>query len=180
MTEPVTKLPKTNLPIAKPITRLDGRFSDDGVEPTPWDEGRHVLAQAQLSWLTTVGPGGRPHVTPLLSVWLAEAVYFCTGPTERKAKNLVKNRNCIITTGNNSLNEGLDVVIEGKAVPVTDTTKLHQVADAYESKYGSDWHFDVTDSGFVSEGGEALVFEVAPNRGFGFGKGKFSQTSWRF
>ena len=174
-------MPKTELPVAKlPVTKLDGRFSDDGVEPTPWDEGRHVLAEAQLYWLTTVRPDGRPHVTPLLSVWLNEAIYFCTGPTERKAKNLVKNKSCIITTGNNSLNEGLDVVIEGKAVAVMDATKLQQVADAYESKYGSDWHFDVTAGGFVSEGGKALVFEVAPNKGFGFGKGKFSQTSWRF
>jgi nitroimidazol reductase NimA-like FMN-containing flavoprotein (pyridoxamine 5'-phosphate oxidase superfamily) len=178
---PGTKLPKNKLPVTKlPVTKLDGRFSDDGVEPTPWDQGRHVLAEAQLYWLTTVRPDGRPHVTPLLSVWLNEAIYFCTGPTERKAKNLVKNKSCIITTGNNSLNEGLDVVIEGKAVAVMDATKLQQVADAYESKYGSGWHFDVTAGGFVSKGGKALAFEVAPNKGFGFGKGKFSQTSWRF
>lgn len=93
---------------------------------------------------------------------------------------MVENRNCIITTGNNSLTAGLDVVIEGEAVAVTDHTMLQQLADAYESKYGSDWHFDVTDGGFVSEGGRALVFEVAPKKGLGFGKGKFSQTSWRF
>lgn len=170
MSEPPTKLP---------VTKLDGRFSDQGVVPTPWDQGRQVLAKAQLDWLTTVRPDGRPHVTPLLSVWLG-VIYFCTGPTERKAKNLVKNRNCIITTGNNSLTEGLDVMLEGQAVAVTDANQLQQVADAYESKYGSDWHFDVTDGGFVSEGGKALVFEVAPKKGFGFAKGKFSQTSWRF
>src|SRR5688572_26362549 len=125
-----------------PVTKLDGRFSDDRAQPTPWGQGRRVLTEAQLYWLTTVRPDGRPHVTPLLSVWLGDALYFCTGPTERKAKNLVENRNCIITTGNNSLTEGLDVVIEGEAVAVTDNTKLQQVADAYESKYGSDWHFD--------------------------------------
>jgi len=29
----------------------------------------------------------RPHVTPIASVWLDEALYFSTGQTERKAKN---------------------------------------------------------------------------------------------
>jgi hypothetical protein len=122
-----------------------------------------------------VRPDSRPHVAPLLCVWLGGALHFCIGPTERKAQNLVENRNCMITTGNNSLTEGLDFVIQGEA-----DTMLQQVADAYESKYGSDWHFDVTDGRFVPEGGRALVLGVAPKKGLGFGKGKFSLTSWRF
>ena len=44
-----------------------------------------------MYWLSTVRPDGRPHVTPLMSVWLEGALYFCTGPDERKAKNLVRN-----------------------------------------------------------------------------------------
>ena len=36
---------------------------------------------------------------------------------------------------------------------------------AYESEYGSDWHFDVREGAFHSQGGEALVLEVAPSTG---------------
>jgi hypothetical protein len=58
-------------------------------------------------------------------------MYFCTGPTGRKAKNLALSPLCVLTTGCNAL-------------------------------------------------GEALVYEVIPSTAFGFGKGEFSQTRWRF
>ena len=135
---------------------------------------------AELYWLTTVRPDGRPHVTPLISVWVDEGIYFCTGPTERKAENLSHNQNCIIMTGSNSMTEGLDVVIEGEAVATTDNAMLQRIAHAFESKYGSEWHFDLTDGGLLGDGGKALVFRVVPTKGFGFKKGEFGQTRWLF
>jgi nitroimidazol reductase NimA-like FMN-containing flavoprotein (pyridoxamine 5'-phosphate oxidase superfamily) len=164
----------------EPETELDRRFSSPNATPTDWAEGRERTEEAELFWLSTVRPDGRPHVTPLISVWLNGAACFCTGPSERKAKNLAQNPNCILTTGCNLLEEGLDVVIEGEAKRVTDDAKLTRIADAYESKYGSDWHFDVRDGAFHHEGGEALVFEIAPATAFGFRKGEYSQTRWRF
>jgi multidrug transporter EmrE-like cation transporter len=53
--------------------------------------GRKRLEGAEVNWISTVRPDGRPHVTPLLSVWLDGALYVCTGPDECKAKNLVRN-----------------------------------------------------------------------------------------
>lgn len=159
---------------------MDARFSSDKATPTGWAEARDRLENAEVYWLSTVRPDGRPHVTRVLSVWLHEALYFCTGRSERKAENLAHNRHCILTTGCNALNEGLDLVVEGDAVKVGDDAKLLRVADAYESKYGSDWHLDVRDGAFFGGGGEALVYEVAPSRVFGFGKGEYSQTRWRF
>ncbi len=164
----------------EPVTELDARYSSEDATPTGWAQARERLEQAQLSWLSTVRPDGRPHVTPLLSVWLEGALYFCTGPTERKAQNLVRNPHCVLTTGCNALDEGLDLVVEGDAVRISDDAKLRRIADAYESKYGSDWHFDVHDGAFHHGPGEALVYEVAPSKAFGFGKGKYSQTRWRF
>lgn len=165
---------------SQPQTELDRRFSSPGAAPTEWADGRSRIEGAELFWLSTVRPDGRPHVTPLISVWLDGAAYFCTGPAERKAENLAQNPNCVLTTGCNLLNEGLDVVIEGEAERVSEDAKLARIADAYESKYGSSWHFDVRDGAFHGEGGEALVFEIAPTTIFGFGKGKYSQTRWRF
>jgi len=165
----------------QPVTELDARFSSETAKPTDWDEARQRLKEAPTSWLSTVRADGRPHVTPLLSVWLDEALYFCTGPTEQKAKNLAGNPHCILTTGSNALTEGLDVVVEGEAVRVTDDARLRRLADEYESKYGRDWHFDVRDGSFHNEaGGEAFVFEVAPVTAFGFAKEDYAQTRWRF
>ena len=165
----------------EPVTELDPRFSGEDATPAPWTKARERLECAEVYWLSTVRPDGRPHVTPLIAVWLDGALYFCTGPSERKAKNLLGNAHCVITTGSNVLSEGLDLVVEGDAVRERDEVTLQRVADAYESKYGSDWRFTVRDGAFHGEGGEALVYEVVPTTAFGFGKGEpFSQTRWRF
>jgi hypothetical protein len=166
----------------EPVDELDARYSSEGVDPIAWARARGQLEAAEVYWLSTVRPDGRPHVTPLLAVWLDRAMYFTTGPQERKARNLAGNPHCVLTTGSNALNEGLDLVVEGAAVRVTDDAVLRQVAGAYDGKYGSDWHFEARDGAFLHPDGRnvALVFEVAPSTAFGFGKGKFSQTRWRF
>jgi general stress protein 26 len=167
----------------EPIAKLDPQFSSPGAAATPWDKAAAELKQAELFWLSTVRPDGRPHVTPLIAIWLDGALYFSTGASERKAKNLAHNTHCILTTGRNTLNEeGLDLVLEGMAVQVSDEHRLQRIADAYEAKYGRDWHYDVRDGALIGgQGNLALVFEVAPTAIFGFGKGAtFSQTRWRF
>lgn len=169
------------MPSTEPDTELDPRFSGPDATPTPWAQARHKLETAELFWLTTVRPDGRPHVTPLLCVWDDGAAYFCTGATERKARNLDTNPHCILTTGSNALNEGLDLVLEGDARRLVDNTRLSDIAAAYEAKYGAGWHWEVRDGGFVGAGdNHATVYEVIPSTVFGFGKGAFSQTRWRF
>ena len=164
-----------------PVAELQPQFSSEDAAPTPWAEARRRLESAELYWLSTVRPDGRPHVTPLISVWLDDALYFCTGADERKAKNLVGNAQCVLTTGCDRLNVGLDLVVEGRAERVIDEARLQRIADAYVSKYGSSWTFTVEDAVFVhGDEGRALVYEVKPSRAFGFGKGTYSQTRWRF
>ncbi|MEU7032538.1 pyridoxamine 5'-phosphate oxidase family protein [Streptomyces sp. NPDC046237] len=164
-----------------PEPTLDARFSDPKARPAAWSEAAERLARAEVFWLTTVRPEGRPHVTPLIAVWSEDALHFCTGPDERKARNLAENREVVLTTGTPSLGEGFDLVVEGRADRVTDEARLRALADAYVEKYGSDWRFDVRDGAFVGDGGTALVFAVAPRTVFGFAKGEpFGQTRWRF
>jgi nitroimidazol reductase NimA-like FMN-containing flavoprotein (pyridoxamine 5'-phosphate oxidase superfamily) len=74
----------------EPVAEL-GAFSSPGAVSPGWARARGDLQYAQVYWLSSVRPGGRPHVTPLLGVWLDGALYFCTGPTERKARNLAQN-----------------------------------------------------------------------------------------
>lgn len=166
----------------EPTTTLAG-FSSDGAVPTEWTHGRRVLEDAELYWLSSVRPDGRPHVTPLLGIWLEGAMYFCTGADERKAKNLMQNPHCILTTGCNRL-DGLDVTVEGDVANVGDAVERSRVADGYESKYGA--HFTAPDGtwsglGDSIRGGDVLLYRVVPTRILGFGKGgQFSQTRWAF
>ena len=170
------------MPSKEPVAELQPQFSSGGVTPTAWAEARSRLEKAEVYWLATVRPDGRPHVTPLVAAWLDDALYFCTGESERKAQNLARNAHCVITTGCNTLNEGLDLVVEGDAVRVRDAATLQRVADRYAAKYDPPFHFTVRDGAFHGDGGNiALVYEVAPMTAFGFGKGtSFSQTRWRF
>lgn len=182
-----------------PTTELDTNYSSPGAHPTPWPDARERLADAELYWLSTVKPDGQPHVAPLLSVWIDDAPCFCTGETERKARNVAHNPHCVLSTGTNALNQGLDVMIEGDAEPVSDERTLNRIAAAYEAKYGPEWHFDVRDGGFATHGVRVSVFRVEPHTGFGFGRNtpeerseaerqarrqpgeeKFSQTKWSF
>jgi general stress protein 26 len=167
----------------EPVTELGRPFSSPDAVPTPWSHALAELDAAEVYWLSTVRPDGRPHVTPLLGVWVDGALYFCTGPDERKAKNLSENPHCVLTTGRNTL-DGLDLVLEGTAEKTTDLTELGWVAGTFESKYGA--HFDAPDGTWSGLGdairrAEALVYRVAPVTVFGFGKGEsFSQTRWGF
>ena len=163
-----------------PVAELDGRFSDTGAVATPWADTLRVIDRAELFWISTVRVDGQPHVTPLPAVWQDGVLHFCTGAGEQKGVNLVRNARCTLTTGNNAWKVGLDVVIEGRAEQVTDDTRLQRLADAWESKYGGDWHFDVANSAFQGEGGEALVFAVISAKILAFAKGAFAQTRYRF
>ncbi|MFD7233840.1 pyridoxamine 5'-phosphate oxidase family protein [Streptomyces syringium] len=170
------------MPDKEPRAELDERYSDERATAVPWTDAVTRLAEAEVYWLTTVRPDGRPHVTPLIGVWADGALHFCTGAHERKAKNLRGNPHVVLTTGTNSLREGYDLVVEGEAVRVGDEPRLRRLAGAWEAKYGAEWHFDVRDGLFVNPGaGEAVVFAVTPRTAFGFGKGEtYSQTRWRF
>lgn len=159
-------------------------FSEPGASPTPWALGAEQVAAADTYWLATVRPDGRPHVTPLIGIWHANALWFCTGPDERKALNLADNPACAVTCGGSALADGaLDVVLEGRAELVTDDAALEPIATAITAKYpGGPWDFVVRDGAFSDRtmGGRVLVFRVRPERGLGFRKGdQFSQTTWR-
>ena len=163
-----------------PTTQIDSRFSHPEAGPTPWSDAAQVLETAELYWLTTVRADGRPHVTPLIALAEAETVYFCTGLDEQKARNIEHSARVAITTGNNTWDQGLDVVVEGTAVRVTEREALQRLADAYEAKYGSAWHFDVGDGLFVTEGDEAAVFRIEPDKVLAFAKEPHAQTRYRF
>ena len=165
---------------ADPLGNVDQRFGDESAGPTAWSDVQAALRDAELYWITTVRDDGRPHVTPLIGLFLDDTMHFCTGIEEQKAKNLEKNPHCTLTTGRNTWNEGLDIVVEGSVVRIADESRLQQIADAIEEKYGAVWHFDVKDGGFDGGGGTAHVFAVSPSSVFAFAKAPHSQTRFQF
>lgn len=170
--------------LAAPITDLDPRFSSPGARAMPWSKARRQLQDAEVLWLSTVTPDGRPHVVPLIAVWLDDALYFSTGVGERKEKNLRSNTHVTIATGSNALTEGLDIIVEGEATVLHDAAKMRRLARAYVAKYGEGWRLPGLDG--------VLTFEVTPFTAFGFGRRDghiglpsgegemFTQTRWRF
>jgi len=164
----------------EPVTRLDARYSDAGANATPWSQAERSLEAAELFWVTTLRPDGRLHTTPTIAVWDSGALCFSTGPDEQKARNLRHHARCSLLTGANSLHQGLDLVVEGVAVRVTDEARLRRLAERWESKYGPEWHFDVAGGAFQHGSGTAHVFEVAPGTAYGFAKGPYGHTRWDF
>ncbi len=165
-----------------PVTTLDERFSEPDAAATSWDQTRRALEEAELFWVTTIRAGGRPHMSPLVAVWSDGALYFCTGADEQKAVNLRGNPHVILSTGSNTWDRGLDVVVEGDAVRVTDEATLGRLAEAWTAKWDGRWHYQVRDGAFRHPGADdpVLVFAVRPAKILAFGKGAFSHTRHRF
>ncbi|WKG00832.1 pyridoxamine 5'-phosphate oxidase family protein [Mycolicibacterium sp. HK-90] len=149
-----------------------GPFSSPDAHVTPWASALAVLGEAQVFWLSTVRPDGRPHVTPLLATWSLGGMCFTTGDQERKARNLANNPHCVLTTGTNALT-GVDVVIEGVASAVDDRSERERAVTDFERKYGA--HLTSPEGTWYRLGeaviaGAVRLFRVAPTVGFAFGK----------
>jgi general stress protein 26 len=168
--------------------KLDPRFSE-AKQPVDWGQVTDALAAAELYWLTTVRKDGRPHTTPLVGAWVdsqeEQAFVFCTGPEEQKAQNLAHSAAVTVTTGVNTWNDGLDVVVEGNAERVTGRDTLTGLADTIREKYHGVWDFTPHDDGFghTDESGDshiAYVFRVPAQKVLAFAKSPHGQTSFCF
>ena len=166
----------------EPATELDARFSDADARPTRWEDTVRALETGELFWIATVRADGRPHITPLVAVWLDDAVHFCTGADEQKGVNLRTNPHVILMTGCNQWDRGLDVVVEGDAVRVTDDQQLERLAQAWATKWDGQWQYEPGGGVFRHPDGpgEALVYRVESKKVLAFGKGTFSHTRHRF
>ena len=102
-----------------------------GNEPLPWSRARGLLAatgRAKDTWyLGTTTPAGRPHATGVGALWHEGELYFTSGATTRKSRNLARNPAASLSI---SL-EGLDLVFEGDVTRITDSTTLETVAHRY-------------------------------------------------
>jgi len=140
--------------------------------PPPDTPGGHIP-----SYLATVRPDGRPHVTGLGARWHDGDIYFLSGPGTRKARNLAVNPACMI-----AMHLGdLDLTLEGEAAPVDDPATLDAVGALIRQ---AGWPVELTAGGFTAPFGPPdfgppwqlyrFVFHTA------IGQGEGGATRWRF
>ena len=160
--------------------RIDRRYSIPDRPPSSWEDAERVLAAAELYWFSSVRTDGRPHVAPMVGVWHEGAFHFSTASREQKWKNIAANDHVAVTTGTNTWDRGLDVVLEGHVERVTETGALQRVAEAYAAKYGEPWAFRVLEDGFDQGDGTVTdVFRVVTDKVIAFAKDPHGQTTFR-
>ena len=77
-------------------------LAPDGTGTTSWDTARERLAtnneKGGHNWLATVRPDGLPHLMPVLTFWIEDALHFVAGEGTQKGRNLAADGHCVIGT----------------------------------------------------------------------------------
>ena len=76
--------------------------SPSGVPLTPWTDLHARLRDSDTYLVGTIRPDSRPHLVPVLGVWMDGALYFNAKETTRKARNLTRNRHCVVAVGDDT------------------------------------------------------------------------------
>jgi general stress protein 26 len=117
------------------------------LDPIPWSVALEALESAetrsQTPFLATTRPDGRPHLAAVGAVWDDGKVYFTSGAGTRKSRDIARQASCSIGW---SLT-GIDLVIEGSAVRVTDDATLQRLAKRYADQ---GWPASVEDGAFTA------------------------------
>jgi nitroimidazol reductase NimA-like FMN-containing flavoprotein (pyridoxamine 5'-phosphate oxidase superfamily) len=143
-----------------------------------WADVETRVADAGDYLLATTDPNGRPHVVPVLAVWLDGAVCVVTLRQSRKTRNLEQNNGCAVTVPG----PDVDLVLEGTAQLVRDPAQLQKIADLFPPKYPW-WHPFVQAGEFYdpADTDPRHVYALHPAQVFAFGKESgFTATRWRF
>jgi len=103
-----------------------------GSAPLLWSRALKQLeaGTAASYWLATTKPDGRPHVAVVGALWVDGKIYFTSGTRTRKGRNLAANPACVFSV---SL-AGIDLVVEGSAVRITDRPTLLRLAQRYAAQ----------------------------------------------
>ncbi len=145
--------------------------SKKGLLPWKWAEQR--LRKSHNYWITTVKPDGSPHTMVVWGLWMDGAFLFSTGRRSRKARNLAKNKRCVVCTEH--AEEA--VVVEGVA-EIVDLPARQAFLKKYQPKY----HFDMAGMEKDILAMKEPVFAVRPQVVFGLYEKNFmgSATRWKF
>jgi hypothetical protein len=142
------------------------------VAPIDWDEARQLFAAERSYWVATTSGDGRPHVRPVLAVWVDERIYSTTSPAARKGRNLTSRPSAALTARAPTM----DIVIEGRIAWIDDPHRLRRIGAAYQDKYA--WPVTVAGNAFTAPYGAPTaghppyrVYELIPTVAYAFGTG---------
>jgi len=154
-----------------------------GDAPIPWSRALEQLdgGAEGTFWLATTRPDGRPHIAGIGALWLDGRIYVVIGADTRKGRNLADNPSCALSV---SL-KGLDLVIEGTAVKVSDDATLRRLAKKYADQ---GWPVKAEDGAFIAPYSAPSagpppwdLWEVTPLTAFGVATAAPNgATRWRF
>ena len=144
--------------------------SKKGLLPWKWAETR--LKKSRQFWIATTRPDGRPHVMVIWALWLAGKLYFSTGKTSRKARNLASNPNCTMCTDDSAE----AVILEGVVEHEQDLETIREFLRLYEKKYKFDMSSGADDFLKLKE----PLFYLRPTVGFALWEKKFSTSATRW
>ena len=154
-----------------------------GAAPIPWSRALKQLEAGTGGsyWLATTKLDGRPHVAAVGALWVDGKIYFVTGARTRKGRNLTANPDCVLSV---SLT-GIDLVVEGRAVRVTDRPTLLRLAERYAAQ---GWPASVSGAALTAEYSAPSagpppwnLYAVRPTTAFGVATTEPSgATRWQF
>jgi hypothetical protein len=178
---PMKTAPKRATPKAKGPTPKN--LDIYGAAPIPWSR---ALKQLEAStggtyWLATTNPDGRPHVVGIGALWVDGKIYFTSGIRTRKGRNLAAKPDCVLSV---SLT-GIDLVVEGTAVRITDRPTLLRLAERYAAQ---GWPASVSGGALTAEYSAPSagpppwdLYVVRPTTAFGVATAEPSgATRWQF
>jgi general stress protein 26 len=144
--------------------------ADQGTGLLPWSWAEERLIASHDYWVATVWPDGRPHVMPVWGIWHDGTLWLSSSNGSRKARNLIGNPQCAVTT-DDARNP---VVLEGIAELITDPSDLATMLALENSKYSTDFGIDTLDPAVNAS------FRIRPRWVFGLKDGDFtgSPTRW--
>jgi hypothetical protein len=154
-----------------------------GAAPIPWSRALKQLEAGASGtyWLATTSPDGRPHVAAVGALWVDGKIYFTSGTRTRKGRNLAAKPDCVFSI---SLT-GIDLVVEGTAVRITDRPTLLRLAKRYAAQ---GWPASVSGGALTAEYSAPSagpppwnLYVVRPTTAFGVATAEPSgATRWHF
>ena len=186
-TTPAKIAPRKAAPKRATSTRAKGPTEKNldiyGSAPIPWSRAlKHLEAGTAGSyWLATTKPEGRPHVAAVGALWVDGKIYFTSSAKARKGRNLAANPNCVLSV----TLKGLDLVVEGRAVRITDRPTLLRLAQRYAAQ---GWPASVSGGALTAKYSAPSagpppwnLYVVRPTTAFGVATAEpWGATRWQF
>ena len=97
----------------------------------PWSKIENWLKAFRSIWVSSTRPDGRPHAVPVWYIWEGGGLYFISGRSLQKSRNIADQPWVVVHAG-----DGDDVIIlEGPARIVSERPELERIDAAYRAKY---------------------------------------------